>query len=146
MAKYSREQRDRAVDLYIKYEHSAADTIRELGYPSRGALWMWYKDRLEEERTGIPSGRGERYRRYTDEQKRVAVEHYLEYGRRLSRTMRMLGYPKSRELLMAWIDEFAPGQRKVRHGPVPEELKREAVVAVASGRLKSREAAAELGV
>ena len=76
MAKYSREQRDRAVDLYIKYEHSAADTIRELGYPSRGALWMWYKDRLEEERTGIPSGRGERYRRYTDEQKRVAVEHY----------------------------------------------------------------------
>ena len=146
MAKYSKEQRDRAVDLYIKYEHSAADTIRELGYPSRGALWMWYKDRLEEERTGIPSGRGERYRRYTDEQKRVAVEHYLEYGRRLSRTMRMLGYPKSRELLMAWIDEFAPGQRKLRHGPVPEELKREAVVAVASGRLKSREAAAELGV
>ena len=146
MAKYSREQRDRAVDLYIKYEHSAADTIRELGYPSRGALWMWYKDRLEEERTGIPSGRGERYRRYTDEQKRVAVEHYLEYGRRLSRTMRMLGYPKSKELLMAWIDEFAPGRRKLRHGPVPEELKREAVVAVASGRLKSREAAAELGV
>ena len=146
MAKYSREQRDRAVDLYIKYEHSAADTIWELGYPSRGALWMWYKDRLEEERTGIPSGRGERYRRYTDEQKRVAVEHYLEYGRRLSRTMRMLGYPKSKELLMAWIDEFAPGRRKLRHGPVPEELKREAVVAVASGRLKSREAAAELGV
>jgi len=36
MAKYSKEQRDRAVDLYIKYEHSAADTIRELGYPSRG--------------------------------------------------------------------------------------------------------------
>ena len=74
------------------------------------------------------------------------MDHYLEYGRRLSRTMRMLGYPKSKELLMAWIDELAPGQRKLRHGPVPEELKRKAVVAVASGRLKSREAAAELGV
>ena len=60
--------------------------------------------------------------------------------------MRMLGYPKSKELLMAWIDELAPGRRKLRHGPVPEELKRKAVVAVASGRLKSREAAAELGV
>ena len=47
---------------------------------------------------------------------------------------------------MAWIDELAPGQRKLRHGPVPEELKREAVVAVASGRPESREAAAELGV
>ena len=60
MAKYSR---DRAVDLYIKYGCSAADTIRELGYPSRGALWMWYKDRLEEEHTGIPSRRSERYGR-----------------------------------------------------------------------------------
>lgn len=146
MAKYSREQRDRAVDLYIKYERCAADVIHELGYPSKVALLSWYADRLEEERTGVPSRRGERYRRYSDEQKQAAVDHYLEYGRRLSRTMRMLGYPKSEELLMAWIDELAPGQRKLRHGPVPEELKREAVVAVASGRLKSREAAAELGV
>ena len=145
MAKYSREQRDRAVDLYIKYERCAADVIHELGYPSKVALLSWYADRLEEERTGVPSRRGERYRRYSDEQKQAAVDHYLEYGRRLSRTMRMLGYPKSKELLMAWIDELAPGQRKLRHGPVPEALKREAVVAVASGRLKSREAAAELG-
>ena len=130
MAKYSKEQRDRAVDLYIKYEHSAADVIHELGYPSKGALLSWYADRLEEERTGVPSRRGERYRRYrrySDEQKQAAVDHYLEYGRRPGRTMRMLGYPKSKELLMAWIDELAPGRRKLRHGPVPEELKREAV-------------------
>ena len=65
MARYSREQRDRAVDLYIKYEHSAADVIHELGYPSKGALLSWYADRLEEERTGVPSMRGERYRRYS---------------------------------------------------------------------------------
>ena len=143
---YSRQQRERAVDLYIKYEHSAADVIHELGYPSRTILHVWYRERLEEERTGVPSTRGERYKRYSEEQKRVAVDHYLEYGKRLSRTMRMLGYPKSRQLLMAWVDELAPGQRKLRHGPVPEELKREAAVAVASGRMKSREAAAGLGV
>ena len=128
MARYSREQRDRAVDLYIKYEHSAADVIHELGYPSKGALLSWYADRLEEERTGVPSMRGERYRRYTDKQKRAAVDHYLGYGRRLKRTMRALGYPKSHELLTAWIDELAPGRRKLRHGPVPEELKRKAIV------------------
>ena len=144
--KYSKEQRDRAVDLHVKYECCAADVIRELGYPSRTILYVWYRERLEEERTGVPSKRGERRRRYSDEQKRIAVEHYLEYGRRPGRTMRMLGYPRSKELLMAWIDELAPGQRKMRHGPVPEELKRKAVVAVASGRLKSHEAAAELGV
>ena len=35
MAKYTREQRQRAVELYVKYECCAADVIRELGYPSR---------------------------------------------------------------------------------------------------------------
>lgn len=102
---YSRQQRDRAVDLYIRYECCAADAIHELGYPSKEALRMWYRERLEEERTGVPSRRGERQRRYSEEQKRTAVDHYLECGRRLSRTMRMLGYPKSKELLMAWIDD-----------------------------------------
>lgn len=146
MAKYSKEQRDRAMDLYIRYGRCAADVIHELGYPSRGMLPVWYRERLEEERTGVPSRRGERYRRYTDEQKRAAVDHYLGHGRRLKRTMRALGYPKSHELLTAWIDELAPGRRKLRHGPVPEELKRKAVVAVASGRSESRDAAAGLGV
>ena len=146
MAKYSKEQRDRAVDLYVRYERCAADVIRELGYPSRGMLPVWYRERLEEERAGRQSTRGKRYRWYTDEQKRAAVDHYLGHGRRLRRAMRALGYPKSHELLTAWIDELAPGRRKLRHGPVPEELKRKAVVAVASGRPESREAAAELGV
>ena len=146
MAKYSKEQRDRAVDLYVRYERCAADVIHELGYPSRGMLPVWYRERLEEERTGRQSTRGKRYRRYTDEQKRAAVDHYLGHGRRLKRTMRALGYPKSHELLTAWIDELAPGRRKLRHGPVPEELKRKAVVAVASGRSESRDAAAGLGV
>ena len=36
MARYSREQRRRAAELYERYEHSAADVIRELGYPSKG--------------------------------------------------------------------------------------------------------------
>lgn len=74
------------------------------------------------------------------------MDHYLGHGRRLKRTMRALGYPKSHELLTAWIDELAPGRRKLRHGPVPEESKRKAVVAVASGRSESRDAAAGLGV
>lgn len=83
---------------------------------------------------------------YVKYERCAAVEHHLGHGRRLKRTMRALGYPKSRELFTAWIDELAPGKRKPRRGSVPEELRREAVVAVASGRLKSREAAAELRV
>jgi len=66
----------------------------------------------------VPSTRGERYARYTTEQKRAAVDHYLTHGRRASRTMRRLGYP-SKEVLAAWIDELAPGERHVRRGPGP---------------------------
>lgn len=73
---YSRQQRDRAVDLYIRYECCAADAIHELGYPSKEALRMWYRERLEGERAGVPSRRGERQRRYGEEQKRAAVDHY----------------------------------------------------------------------
>ena len=101
MARYSKEQRRRAAELYERYEHSAADVIRELGYPSKEALRMWHREWLEERRTGIPSSRGEHYSRYTDEQRRAAVEHYLTHGRRLSRTIRQMGYP-SREVLAAW--------------------------------------------
>ena len=102
MARYSKEQRRRAAELYERYEHSAADVIRELGYPGKGALLMWYREWLEERRTGVPSRRGERYARYTDEQKRAAVDHYLTHGRRLSRTMRRMGYP-SHEVLAVFV-------------------------------------------
>ena len=40
---YSREERMRAVELYIKYDKSAADAICELGYPDRHTLRSWYK-------------------------------------------------------------------------------------------------------
>ena len=52
MAKYSKEQRRCAVELYVRYECCAADMVRELGYPSREASRMWHRDWLEEQRTG----------------------------------------------------------------------------------------------
>lgn len=145
MARYSREQRRRAVELYERYEHSAADVIRELGYPGKGALLMWYREWLEERRTGVPSRRGERYARYTDEQKRAAVDHYLTHGRRLSRTMRRMGYP-SHEVLAAWSDELAPGERVTGRGPVADGVRRMAVARLAAGGVTSRQVAAEVGV
>lgn len=32
---YSYEERMKAIELYIKYDQCATDTIRELGYPDR---------------------------------------------------------------------------------------------------------------
>ena len=119
MAKYTREQRQRAVELYVKYEGCAADVIRELGYPSREALRMWHRDWLDEQETGVSSQRGERYARYTEEQKRAAVDHYLTHGRRASRTMRQMGYCFAsmfvRQVRQCFSAVWADGFPRCRH-------------------------------
>ncbi len=67
----SREEPMKAIELYIKYD--------------TGMLWEGCS----------------RYSKYSLEEKTTAVEHYLEHGCNLSRTVRALGYP-SRDTLRAW--------------------------------------------
>ena len=105
---FSLEERTRAVELYVKYGRKAAPVIRELGYPCRVTLVAWYR---EWEAAG--GGLGERsMARYTDGQKRAAVDHYLTHGRCGAFTRRELGYPGSWAKLAEWIDELAPGERR----------------------------------
>ena len=142
---YSLEMRKRAVELYVKYSCSAADTLRELGYPNRHTLKNWYRELKE---NGALSDPAPRAKKYTDEQKRAAVDHYLESGRCLSRTCRALGYP-SRQLLAEWVDEAAPGRRRVArpNGPVLSfDDKVAAVVALETRAEPARDVAAALGV
>jgi len=47
---YSREERMKAIRLYIKYNKSASDAIRELGYPDRKTLRAWYRNYLNEQK------------------------------------------------------------------------------------------------
>lgn len=122
---YSFEQRKRAVELYIRYDKSVAAVRSELGYPSRQALYNWYRDYLEH-------GFRPDYRphaKYSEEQKKAAVNHYLSHGRRISATRRALGYPARKGLLAEWIDGYAPGERRVRaaQGVFTSEQKARAV-------------------
>lgn len=104
---YSAEQRKIAIETFVKFDHSYADTIAELGYPTRACLRNWWNEYRD---TGeVPISKFTTNPRYTAEMRRRAVEHYLEHGKSLTRTMRALGYPKSREVLGDWIDEIAPG-------------------------------------
>ena len=84
----------KAVKLFIKYDKSCMAVINELGYPCRGTLLAWYKEF---------SRKGDlnhvRMRRYSEEEKRVAVNHFFEHGQCLARTARQLGYPKTKVLL-----------------------------------------------
>ena len=114
---YSTEQRKLAIETYIKFDLSAADTVAELGYPTRQSLKAWYKDYLEHGEIRPP--KRQRDPKFTLEMRQAAVDYYLAHGKSLARTMRKMGYPASREYLCDWIDELAPGQRKYR-GPNPK--------------------------
>lgn len=107
---YPFEMRKRAVELFYKYDRSIAAVVRELGYPTRHCLANWVRD-FEAKGFVDPA---DRYRRYTEDQKRAAVDYYLGHGKSNAKTRRALGYPGSGEYLARWIDELAPGERRVR--------------------------------
>lgn len=137
----------KAVRLYVQYDCSAAATIRELGYPSRKALYRWYQEfkksgRLHRRFPGKP--------RYSDEQKQTAFDYYFQHGRNLSRTVKAVGYP-SRTLLTEWIDELRPGMRKtpIKAGnavPFTDEQKCRAVIDLCSRTGSAGAVAESVGV
>ena len=96
---YSYEDRIRAVELYIKFGRRLGATIRHLGYPTKNALKGWYRE--YERRRDLPTG-FHRRPKYSQVQKEVAVDHYLNHGRCLAATLRALGYP-CRTLLRDWL-------------------------------------------
>ena len=77
---YSYDERLKAVKLYIQYDKSYASVFRELGYPpSNHTLKLWFKVYEQNGdlhkayiKTGI----------YTEEQRKTAIQYYLEHGRR----------------------------------------------------------------
>jgi transposase-like protein len=137
----------KAVMLYIKYDLSAADTIRELGYPGRKTLLRWYR---EYEATGeLHRQYKKKAPRHTPEQMRAAVDYYLSHGRSISRTVRAMGYP-ARVTLRKWIDQLAPGKRKVkvRHRSAvhfSDEQKKSAVIELCTREGAASSVAEQLG-
>ena len=146
---YSTEQRKLAIETYIKFDLSAADTVAELGYPTRHSLRAWYKDYLEHGEVRPP--KRQREPKFTLEMRQAAVDYYLAHGKSLARTMRRMGYPAGREYLCDWIDELAPGQRKHRgpnpkRDPVPIEKKVQVVAELEARSGPAAEIAEKHGV
>ncbi|MCG5233481.1 transposase, partial [Escherichia coli] len=73
--------------------------------------------------------------RYSDEQKQVAVEHYLNHGCCLAFTSRALGYPCT-DVPARWVNELYPDRRRIFTSkanpvaPFEPEVKRQAVMAL----------------
>ena len=114
---YSYEDRMRAVALYLKLGKRVKATIRELGYPTKNALKSWYRE--YERHQNLRMASAPRSPKFSEEQKKVALEHYTSQGRCISWTMRALGY-SGRATLTAWVHEAFPEEKRVsnkRYGP-----------------------------
>jgi putative transposase len=145
---YSYEDRIRAIELYLKLGKRQAATRRQLGYPSKSSLLLWCQE-YQRRQDLAPSYRRS-WEKYSAEQKKVAVDHFMEHGRCVSVTLRALGYP-CRKVLGDWIDERHPGVRtqlvgRVRGAPHLEETKRAAVITLCTRQGGAQVIADELAV
>jgi transposase InsO family protein/transposase-like protein len=107
---YTLEQKQLAIDTYFELR-SHRKTIRILGYPgSRNTLKQWIS---EYKKNGglIESQYKRRASKYSDEQIKTAIEHWLNNGMNVANTCRELGYP-SRNLLTRWLDENIPDRKQ----------------------------------
>ena len=87
---YSVEERQKAVDLYLKYDRYVALAIREFGYTKRHALMQWVSeyentDKLHEKPAGYREG-------YSEKEKQTVVDFYLEHGKQIKYTLKTIGY------------------------------------------------------
>lgn len=146
---YSYAERMRAVQLYIKLDRRMNATIRQLGYPTKNSLKDWYRE--FECRGDLSVGYVRTKPWYSEEQKRVAVEHYLSHGRCSVATRKALGYP-CKATLSAWIDEYDPTSRHRVVGRAltvisrSERQKRAAVIDLCARHGSADEVAREVGV
>jgi transposase InsO family protein/transposase-like protein len=106
---YSYEDRIRAVKLYIKLDKRIAATLTQLGYPTKNALKTWCRE--YEQRQDVSMGYARSRLKYSEEQKQLAVDYYLDHDRCIASTLKALGYP-CRGTLTGWISELFPNTRK----------------------------------
>jgi len=144
---YSYDDKIRAVELYIKLGKRIKATIRHLGFPTKNALKGWYR---EYERRGDLARGYHRTPKYSTEQQRAAVDHFVQHGRCIEFTRKVLGYP-CRCVLRSWIYQQHPdlGQRIVgrsRSAPRTLEAKQAAVIALCTRQGKASAIALDLGV
>lgn len=91
---YSYADRMRAVQIYINLGKRVGPTIRQLGYPTKNSLKHWYREYEREH--DLVAGYVRTKPWYSDEQKRIAIEHYLSHGRCAAQTRTALGSPAAR--------------------------------------------------
>ena len=145
---YLYEDRIRAVKLYIKLGKRIGATLRQLGYPTKNALKSWHRE--FEQRQDLPASPVRTWQKFSEEQKQLAVEHYLHHDRCMTATVKALGYP-CRDTLAAWIGELHPEARRHVVGKAGGVLhsaavKQAAVIALCTRQTNAQAVAQRLAV
>ena len=150
MRHYTRDEKLKAVQLYIKYDKSPAAVRYELGYPTRNCLYRWYQEYIEHNNS-FPEEKVRRSK-YTLEQRKAAIDYYLTHGKSISGTIRALGYP-GKSALCEWLNEdLADSDRKwfcKRNSSVvrcSQEQKDRAIIAYCSGEKTPKQISEEYGI
>jgi len=145
---YSYGDRIRAVRLYMKLGKHTAATLRQLGYPTKNALKRGYREYVRYH--DLPVAYVRSRPKYSDKQKRMAVEHYMNHGNCFAWTTKALGYP-GRGTLRAWVNALHPEVNKrvvskskaITHH---REVKQAAVIDLCTRRESTRAIAHRVGV
>ena len=106
---YSYKDRLRAVELYIKLGKRPKAVIRQLGYPTKNSLMARHE--VFQKRGDLHASYVPRKPKYSDEQKIVAIEHYINHGRSIAFTRKALGYP-GLHAIKQWVYERYPEIKK----------------------------------
>ena len=119
-----------------------------MGYPTKNSLISWYRE--YEQVRDLQVGYTRSMSKYSDEQRQVAVQHYLAHDRCVASTMTALGYPCC-ETLTVWIDELHPKLRQRMVGRAPNvqhflKLKNAAVIELCTRKTSAQEIAQKLAV
>ena len=148
---YSKADKKRAIELFYQYHHSWSAVVRELGYPSLGALKRWIKDYEQDAEATLDESPRKRKSKYSDAQRQVAVDHFFEHGQFITKTVQALGYP-SRQLLREWLladprcDISLRSRTVVAKSAAPADIKAKAVEALYKREVPARKIAEDFGV
>jgi len=145
---FTLQDRKKAVLQLIEYDMQYTATIRKLGYPNDyRTLKKWHVEFIS---TGELHETRKKKPKYTDEQKKYAVDYYITHGKNAERTIRNIGYP-CKSLLNKWIQEIAPEEKRhcTSGGRVlysTRERKEAAVIALCTRNTSAKEVARDFSV
>lgn len=143
---YSTEEKEKALEAYVRNNRNAAATVRELGYPTTQNLMRWVRERDPE----LPVRPKRHHRKYSDEEKKKAIDLYFKNDCNMRRTIGELGYGSATGLLK-WLREAVPDRvskpvPRTWKRDYPEETKQQAVLDLISNESFSRDIAAKYGI